>query len=162
MFRSLRLSSSGADAQGSTTNKLSYLHKLLVGDAVFKDNVPVRLSYVLHSFGDNWQAEVSQWAKMNLDPSGQAVLARQINRLHLTKYTNREFGQFLQEGGIRNLDANAQAAQKEDALAYLQTKGESAFRALVEQEGKLSNWTKEKRMEFFESVIAAYRSKQKF
>ncbi|KNH07415.1 myotonin-protein kinase [Perkinsela sp. CCAP 1560/4] len=150
-----------ASAAETGSSKFAFLHKLLSGEASFQDNTPVRLSYVQQSFGENWHSELSEWANTNLDKKAQATLRRQMNRLSLTKYTNRELAEYLEDGGVRNLDLNAHATQIKDALEYFQVKGEAAFRSMVDREGKLSNWTQSMCADFIEKVMKAHSLTQK-
>ena len=139
----------------NTTDKLPFLHKLLIGEATFKDKVPVRYSHVEKVFGSTWQAELSDWAATNLDAEARSVLQRQINRLHLTRYTTRELAQYLAKGGVRNLEKNAEAAQLADARAYLAARGEEATREMIEAEAKLANWPKAMTEKFIKKVLKA-------
>ena len=137
-------------AVGAT--KMQVLHKILTGEAQFKNKVPVKESYVEQQFGEGWKKELAEYTA-TLPEAQKAVLNRQVARLSLTRYTTRELAQYA--GEVESVDVVAARANIADGVAFLKAKGESDFVAHVNKEAKLSNWSDEQKAKFIAAVKAA-------
>lgn len=142
-----------AVSAGAENHKLQTLHKLLIGEVQFKNNVPLKYCNVVHKFGENWKEEIESYAN-SLPEDNRAVLQRQIARLMLTRYTTRELAMYGGDGPEK-LDENARKANVDQGKVYLAEHGEEAFENYVKTEAKYANWTDEQALEFINAVKQA-------
>ena len=145
--------------ESNLNKKCQVLYNLLIGETAFKNKVPLRLSYVEKSFGTNWRSDLESWVSQNMSKKDQELCTRQINRLLLTAYTNRELSTFLAPHGVHGLENTARSSQIEDGVAFLKEKGEDEFRKMVSREGKLVNWSSTMQNNFIDSVIQTWKRK---
>eukprot|EP00657_Telonema_sp_P-1_P005053 TRINITY_DN22172_c0_g1_i1.p1 TRINITY_DN22172_c0_g1~~TRINITY_DN22172_c0_g1_i1.p1 ORF type:complete len:154 (+),score=65.39 TRINITY_DN22172_c0_g1_i1:89-550(+) len=87
--------------------KMQTLHKILIGEVIFKNKALVKESNVEQVFGAEWKKELEAYAS-KLPADQKKVLDRQVARLSLTRYTTRELAQFATKGP-ENVDAAANA-----------------------------------------------------
>lgn len=139
-----------AAAVDAKLQKAQTLHKLLTGEAKFKNDVPVKYCNVVHNFGESWQSELEEYSH-TLPAEEQATLQRQISRLLLTRYTTRELAMYGGDG-VEALDENARKANIEAGCEYYMKHGEEKFVQYVLQEAKFANWKEEQAQEFIEAV----------
>lgn len=135
---------------GAAFHKAETLHKLLLGETTFKNEVPLKYCNVVHNFGENWQAELETYAR-TLPAEEQEKLHRQVSRLLLTRYTTRELAMYCGDGPEK-LEENARKANIEQGCEYYVKHGEEKFVAYVKKEAKYANWTESQAQEFIEAV----------
>lgn len=141
-------------AEAGTANvKMQTLHKLLTGEAQFKNKHLLKQSNVEAAFGAEWAKELDTYAK-TLPQAEQQVLKRQVERLSLTRYTTRELGQFA-VNGPELVDRTAQASLIADGVNLRKTKGDAEFKKIVNEEAKLANWDSSKVSSFISAVEKA-------
>lgn len=133
--------------------KMETLHKLLVGEAVFKNGALLKESNVEHQFGAEWKKDFAAYTA-KLPAEQKTVVDRQVARLSLTRYTTRELAQFA-GNGAENVDAVSQKWMLTEGKTLLKEKGEAAFVEHVKAEAKLANWSDAAAAKFIDAVKAA-------
>ena len=133
--------------------KMQTLHKILIGEVIFKNKALVKESNVEQVFGAEWKKELEAYAS-KLPADQKKVLERQVARLSLTRYTTRELAQFATKGP-ENVDAAANAFMVAEARKMIAAKGEAAFVEHVNAEAKLANWTDAAVKKFIDEVKTA-------
>lgn len=142
-----------AAATGAENAKLKMLHKLLIGEAQFKNDAPLKVCNIVHNFGEQWQTELQSYASQ-LPEEQRSVLERQVQRVLLTRYTTRELALYGGDGPEK-LDANAKAENIAQGREFLAAHGEEKFTSYVLQEAKHANWTDAQAQEFIAAVKQA-------
>lgn len=138
---------------GAALQKVQTLHKLLIGEVQFKNNVPLKYCNVVHNFGGGWQAELEDYAR-TLPAEDQEQLQRQVSRLWLTRYTTRELAMYAGDGPEK-LEENARKANIEQGCEYYAKHGEEKFVEYVKKEAKYANWAEAQAEEFIAAVKKA-------
>ncbi|RNF13799.1 uncharacterized protein Tco025E_06052 [Trypanosoma conorhini] len=132
--------------------KMHTLHKILTGELHFKNKVPVKECNIVHQFGDNWQSELSEYAK-TLSAEQRKVVERQVARVKLTRYTVAELAAYCGEGPA-HLDEVAREANIEQGVAFLREKGVEEFDKYVAAEAANANWKPQEAKKFADAVKA--------
>lgn len=133
--------------------KMQVLHKILTGEVQFKGKNLVKECNVAAAFGASWQTELNEYAKA-LPKEEQAVIARQVARLNVTRFTTRELAE-LAGNGAANLDAAAAAYNVQKGVESLSKHGEASFVEYVTAEAKNANWSADAVSKYIAEVKAA-------
>ncbi|PWV14779.1 hypothetical protein C3747_33g219 [Trypanosoma cruzi] len=139
-----------ASAAAPTNAKMSTLYKVLTGELHFKNKVPVKECNIVHQFGEDWESELSAYAKA-LSAQQKTLLERQMVRLKLTRYTVAELSDYCGDGPA-HLDALAREANIEQGVAFLKEKGIEAFEKYVAEEAVNANWKPADVKKFIDAV----------
>ncbi|ESL07652.1 hypothetical protein TRSC58_04655 [Trypanosoma rangeli SC58] len=150
-FGALAAAAATAAPTAATANtKMNTLHRILTGELHFKNKTPVKECNIVHQFGENWQSELSEYAK-TLSVEQKKVLERQVARVKLTRYTVAELAAYCGDGPA-HLDAVAREANIEQGVAFLKEKGVEAFDKYVAEEAVNANWKPEDVKKFADAV----------
>ncbi|CCW63889.1 unnamed protein product [Phytomonas sp. EM1] len=134
------------------TNRLSVLHKLLIGEVQFRNRALLKVCNLEHSFGAGWRSEIESYTA-TLPPSDANLLRRQLARVDLTRFTTRELAMYGGEGPT-HLASVAREANLAQGKAFLDAKGVKAFEAYVKAEATNANWSQADRDQFIKDVKA--------
>ncbi|KAG5464297.1 hypothetical protein LSCM1_00478 [Leishmania martiniquensis] len=144
----------GAAAVATSSDpKMVSLHKLLIGEVQFRNNVLLKECNIVHNFGANWKSDIEAYAK-SLPADQKSALERQIARVRLTRYTTRELAEHCGEGP-EHLDAVAREANIAQAKAYAQLNGADKLEAYVQAEAKNAGWSDAETKNFMDAVKAS-------
>ena len=136
-----------------SASKMQSLHSIMIGETTFKNKALLKVCNVELMFGAKWQQEYEAFTK-TLPAPQMAVAKKQLGRLLLTSYTTRELSMYA-GNGPNGIKGAAEGSMLCEGVGMLKSKGEAAFVAAAQEEGKLANWTTASINEYISKVKAA-------